>query len=92
MEFYSWHKMILDTASKLGEEVECSSPSMDDSRMTRIFDSGYGGTEGEAFVAFTENFVLFPVQYDGSEWVGWAPRNPVDGNGNQAEPKHHLGG
>ena len=88
----SWHQMILDQASRLGEEVECSIPSLDDAAMTRTFDCGYGSTNGKPFVAFTENFVLFPVEYDGAEWVGWAPRNPVDGNGNQAKPRSHQGG
>ena len=60
-DIMSWHQMILDQASSLGEEVECSIPSLDDAAMTRTFDCGYGSTNGKPFVAFTENFVLFPA-------------------------------
>ena len=88
----SWSKMIWCTAMDLGEEVLCSNPSLDNAQMTRTFDTSYGGREGDPFVAFTENFVLFPVVYDGAEWVGWAPRNPVDGYGRAAEPRNHQGG
>lgn len=40
------------------------------------FDDGYGGADGPAVLAWTERYVYFPVQYDGSEWLGCAPRNP----------------
>lgn len=40
------------------------------------FDDGFGGTEGKRFTLWTEERVYFPVCYDGSEWVGSAPRNP----------------
>lgn len=42
------------------------------------FDSSYGAPEGCPFTAWSENFVYFPIQYDGAEWVGSAPRNPCD--------------
>jgi len=89
---YSWREMILDRSEKLEEAVVCSTPPMDHINMTRVFHVGYGGTSGTPFVAFTENFVLFPIEYDGAEWVGWAPRNPVDSEGNKAEPREHQGG
>lgn len=50
------------------------------------FDTGYGGTEGCAFTAWGEKYVYFPVCYDGSEWVGYAPRNPCE------EKIRHWGG
>lgn len=50
------------------------------------FDTGYGRIEGKAFTAWTKNFVYFPAQYDGKEWVESVPRNP---NG-AATP--HIGG
>ena len=42
------------------------------------FDDDFGGIEGCPFTAWSENWVYFPVQYDGSEWVGSVPRNPCD--------------
>lgn len=50
------------------------------------FDPGYGGTEGLPFTAWTEDFVYFPICYDGAEWCGSVSRNP---NG---EPTRHQGG
>jgi hypothetical protein len=32
------------------------------------FDDGYGGADGPAVLAWTERYVYFPVQYDGSEY------------------------
>ncbi|QRY43157.1 hypothetical protein JVX93_21675 [Mycolicibacterium boenickei] len=50
------------------------------------FHNGYGSPEGPTFTAWTQNRVLFPVCYDGAEWVGSAPRNPC------AEDTPHVGG
>jgi hypothetical protein len=50
------------------------------------FYSGYGGSEGKPFTAWGEKYVYFPVVYDGSEWVGSAPRDPCD------EETEHVGG
>tara|TARA_R110002126_G_scaffold13892_2_gene59336 strand:+ start:304 stop:558 length:255 start_codon:yes stop_codon:yes gene_type:complete len=50
------------------------------------FDEGYGRTMGMSFTAWSETRVYFPICYDGSEWVGSAPRNPCD------EKTDHLGG
>ena len=41
------------------------------------FDAGYGGTDGPPVLIWTEQRVYFPDSYDGSEWIGSAPRNPV---------------
>ncbi len=50
------------------------------------FDDGYGGMEGPGILIWTETRVYFPVVYDGSEWLGSAPRNP------QAAAQGHVGG
>jgi hypothetical protein len=50
------------------------------------FDAGYGGTNGRQVLAWTATRVYFPVCYDGSEWLGSAPRNPV------TEGQYHEGG
>lgn len=50
------------------------------------FDPNYGGTEGRSVLAWTATRVYFPVCYDGAEWLGSAPRNPV------AEGQPHEGG
>jgi hypothetical protein len=50
------------------------------------FDGGYGCREGSIFTAWSATRVFFPVSYDGSEWVGSAPRDPCD------ESTEHQGG
>ena len=47
---------------------------------------GFGGPEGKPFSAWSEQYVYFPVCYDGTEWVGRARRNPCD------EATKHMGG
>ena len=54
--------------------------------LDREFDNGYGGSEGEPVLIWTEERVYFPVVYDGAEWMGSVPRNPVP-NG-----QPHVGG
>jgi len=45
--------------------------------MDEEFDDGAGGPEGRPFTAWSLDTVFFPIVYDGSEWVGSAPRNPT---------------
>ena len=40
------------------------------------YDNGYGGTNGPAFIAFTDKYVYISVQYDGSESIEAIPRHP----------------
>lgn len=54
--------------------------------LDETFDDGWGGSEGAPFTAWSENYVYFPVVYDGSEWIGWVPRNPCD------KKTAHVGG
>lgn len=50
------------------------------------FDAGFGGVCGKPFTMWTHHYVYFPVQYDGAEGVGSAPRHLSD------EPTYHVGG
>jgi hypothetical protein len=58
----------------------------DESVLDVKFDDGFGGSEGPSVLVWTEARVYFPVTYDGSEWLGSAPRNP------QAAGQGHVGG
>ena len=51
------------------------------------FNDGYGGSEGTPFYAYTDKWVIFPVVYDGMEWLAAIPRDPMQGYG----PTHHGG-
>ena len=71
----NWRKMIKDVLP-VGETIIACTIS--DEELDREFDTGYGGSEGDPFTAWSENWVFFPICYDGAEWVGRAPRNPCD--------------
>ncbi len=57
-----------------------------EAHMARMFDAGYGGTEGAHFTVWTSKRVYFPVQYDGAEWCASVSREP-DGVATE-----HVGG
>lgn len=42
------------------------------------FDAGFGSPEGHTFTLWTDRWVYFPLEYDGAERCGSAPRNPRD--------------
>lgn len=67
------HSKVVAIAS--GEEV-----------LTVRFDAGWGGVEGPQILIWTEDYVYFPVVYDGAEELCRAPRNP------RPEPQAHVGG
>ena len=47
------------------------------STVDRVFDAGYGRTYCPPFCAWSASWVVFPAQYDGSEWWERVPRNPI---------------
>ena len=83
----NWKELIAECMDENGEEIEdIISNTMTEEEMLVEFDDGCGVTEGITFTVWTNNYVYFPVCYDGSEWVGSVARNP-DGN-----RTNHLGG
>lgn len=83
----TWRVLIGDELNECGETladiIHCT---LTDDELNVEFDDGYGMPEGKPFTAWTNTRVLFPVVYDGAEWVGSAPRNPCD------ESSKHNGG
>jgi len=75
----TWREELTNVLKSNGDSfqdiIHCT---LDDAGLDKAFDPGYGGTEGEPFTAWTAGYVYFPLCYDGSEWVGSAPRNPCD--------------
>lgn len=53
--------------------------------LSREFNSGYGGTEGHSFFAWSINWVYFCHTYDGAESIGRIPRDP------SKEKVRHIG-
>jgi hypothetical protein len=74
-QIVTWRKMI-DVAIErngLGKLIACT---LSEEELDVEFDRAFGAAEGAPFTAWTELYVLFPVEYDGAEGVGYAPRNP----------------
>ena len=70
----SWRKLLKEVTDELGEEVLIC--TLSDDGLDTEFDDGFGCAEGLPFTAWTKSWVLFPLEYDGAESVGRAPRNP----------------
>ena len=69
----TWRKEIGNDVLSQSEAIYPKDLDLD-----KVFDSGYGGSEGEPFTLWTKDRVYFPAVYDGSEWVASVPRNPCD--------------
>lgn len=57
-----------------------------DEDLNKRFYQGFGGVNGAPFTAWSAKWVYFPVQYDGRESIGRAPRNPCN------HANEHVGG
>ena len=79
----SWKEMLNKMLDNGETIIHCT---LDDAAMAKNFSDGYGVHEGEPFCAWSEHRVFFPIVYDGSEWIGSAPRNP------RSEGLEHQGG
>jgi hypothetical protein len=74
----SWKEMFESKFKETGDSFETLVTTLTEKQMNEHFHYGYGGTEGYPFTAWSENWVYFPVCYDGSEWIGKVRRNPCD--------------
>lgn len=72
----NWKEFLEEEFLERGDDFNKMITTLTDEELTKDFDCGYGGSEGVPFTAWGENYVYFPVVYDGLEWVGSAPRNP----------------
>ena len=82
----NWKAMLMEEFEKRGEDFSKMVTTLTEEELEAEFDDGWGGTQGAPFTAWGERYVYFPIQYDGAEWVGSAPRNPCD------EKTEHQGG
>ena len=82
----NWKSLIQEKCESNGETIDQIVCTLSESEMLREFNDGYGGSEGMPFTAWSENYVYFPVVYDGAEWCGSAPRHPCD------KATNHQGG
>ena len=74
----TWFDLLKEAMEEDGEDFASMICTMDEAGLKKEFDDGFGNVEGAPFTAWGANWVYFPICYDGSEWVGHAPRNPCD--------------
>ena len=82
----TWRKEFEKAFEFTGDSMENIICTLTPDELDVEFDSGYGGTNGTPFTAWSDNYVYFPACYDGSEWISFVSRNP-DG-----KPTEHIGG
>jgi hypothetical protein len=74
----NWKEMLIEVFKETGDDFEKMETTLTNEELVREFDDGYGISSGTHFTSWGEKYVYFPVVYDGSEWVGYAPRNVCD--------------
>ena len=78
----TWRKLIADCQND-DIIIYCT---LTEKELDTEFDGGFGCSEGKPFTAWSNNWVYFPVVYDGSEWVSRVRRNICN------EASLHVGG
>lgn len=83
---YSWAELIAEAMAEAGDPGPLVACTLTAEEAAVKFDAGYGSKNGKPFTAWTATRVYFPVDYDGAEAAGSAPRAPCD------EATEHQGG
>jgi len=86
MSTTTWREEIAGAMLGSGDKSSTLICTLSKEELEAPFDNGFGQTEGVPFTAWTDDFVYFPIEYDGSEWCGSVARNPND------VPTRHQGG
>jgi hypothetical protein len=74
----SWYDELKLAMRVDGENFDARICTRTEDQLREKFDAGFGGTNGKPFTAWGKDWVYFPLEYDGAESVGHAPRNPCD--------------
>jgi hypothetical protein len=74
----NWYNMLKDEMDSLNDDFGDKTCTLTDDELKVEFDNSYGREEGAGFTAWGNKYVYFPLCYDGSEWIGFAPRSPCD--------------
>jgi hypothetical protein len=82
----NWRELIQEEMEKQNETFDdVVHSTLSEDELSKLFSIGYGWINGTPFTLWTKNRVYFPAEYDGSEFVGSAPRNPCN------EKTKHIG-
>lgn len=82
----TWRALLAEAMHEAKDGGPVIAVAPDEAAFDVEFDRGYGLSKGPPVLAWTLEYVYFPVVYDGYEWLGHAPRNP------QPEGQAHVGG
>jgi len=85
VEPITWRRRLVEARATAQDETPVLAVAPDEATLDIEFTAGYGAEKGPAVLVWSERFVYFPVCYDGAQWLGSAPRDPVS----QAQP--HVG-
>ena len=93
----TWRELItedMENNSDSWDNIESIQPTLNandpEPWIDKEFDTEFGSTEGTPFTIWTKQWIYFPVQYDGSEWVESIPRHPHTQE--NWKPYHYGGG
>lgn len=88
----SWRVLIQDEMRNYDESwFDVEFCNISEKALDRKFYPDYGAAVGHPFTLWTKKRVYFPVEYDGSEWVGSVPRNPCEERINHGVSHRTLG-
>ena len=74
----SWYEILKDSMQEDGEDFGKRYGTMSEDGLREVFYIGDGCIKGRPFTAWGVKWVYFPIQYDGEECIGHAPRDPCD--------------
>jgi len=74
----TWEELLKDAFEETGDDFNSLITTLSKEELKVEFNGGYGTSQGKPFTAWGNEYVYFPIVYDGSEWVGYAPRNVCD--------------
>lgn len=74
----SWEDLFIFAFKDTGDNFDNLKTTLSTEELKVKFNDGYGTSEGKDFTAWSDNYVYFPVVYDGAEWVGYVARNVCD--------------
>lgn len=78
MKKTTWWKLLKKEFEKNGDIIDDFKTTLTEEELHKEFDDMFGMYEGEPFTAWGKIYVYFPVGFDGSSGVGYAPINPCN--------------
>jgi len=72
----NWYNELKDEFKVNGDSFDGMVCNISQEELKMEFNGDFGQCNGSDFVAWTRDWVYFPVGYDGSEYVASVPRNP----------------